>query len=131
MEFASEKIQNYIKWCVLELATNQGLANCNVYKEAGRPVCPLKNSIQAHGGSFDKGIAALADSIISDKELIELVTTLDDLKGSDDDNHDAIYDTETEILRKMIELTGLDQINSLHDCDMENFKDKCLLALDA
>ena len=87
----------------------------------------MKKFIQENGGSFDKGILVLADLISSNKKLIKLVNKLGKLRQSSDDNFEEIYETEIEIFNKMIELSGLFEINSLHADDINDFKEKLTL----
>ena len=121
---SSDKIQNYIKWCLLELATNTKIDHRNNDDTNDSKVSNLKKLIQEHGGNFDKGISALADLISSNKKLIKLVNKLGKLNSSADKDYDVIYEAEIDIIHIMIELSGLFEINALHADDKDCFTKK-------
>lgn len=126
MYMSSDKIQTYIKWCLLELGTNTSIDHRNYTLTKTAKVSPLAKAIEAHQGSFDLGIKELGDSISSKQELIDMVKTLHELHSSPDDNCDEIYELETELFENIIELTGLYEINGLHGDSVDKFKDQLL-----
>jgi ATP-dependent helicase/DNAse subunit B len=92
-------------------------------------ISPLEESIKANGGSFDEGIRHLAKSIESNEEMITMIQNLEELHNDkESDNCDEIYDTETELFNKFIELTGL-HIESLHCDDIDDFRDELICML--
>ena len=121
----SENIQTCIKWSLLELATNLSIDHRN-YSQTNKPKeSPLVQSIKANGGSFDQGINMLAQSIVSDQDMSQMVQELAQLHGDKESyNCDEIYDLETDLFDKFIELIGLFEINSLHGDSVDKFRDK-------
>ena len=125
---SSIKIQMLIKTFVLELATNASIDNRNysmTSKSENLPLSPLAESIAANGNSFDLGIAQLAKSIESDDEMIQALKDWTELHADEkSDNFDEIYETETVIFYRFIELSGLTKILSSHWDVVDHFWDK-------
>lgn len=121
------KIQMLIKNFLLELATNTTIDHRNysmTSKDENLPLSPLVESIVANGNSFDLGISDLAKSIESDEKIIQALKDLKELHADKDvDNCDEIYETETALFHRFIELSGLREIESLHGDSNDEFRD--------
>ena len=127
MELLSTSIQEFVKSCLLQLATNTKIEHRNYASRAEVKPSPLVESVKVHEGNFNRGIKLLCDSIASNPEVIEIIKKLTELHSAkEDDNCDEIYDLENELFHSIIELTGLFEIKSLHGDDVDQFKEKFL-----
>jgi hypothetical protein len=123
--FSSNACESMIKWCLLELATNPLIDHRDYCRDKARP-SPLALAIQSHSNSFDQGIASLAQSIVSNNHIIEIVEGLGKLHADPDESDeivDEIYDFEVELFELFINLSGLYEINSLHGDYADEFKE--------
>ena len=111
--------ETMIKWILLELATNNTVDHRDYCREDMQKVSPLVESIQTHGGSFDLGIKSLANTISLNLDLKNILQVLEELHAdtneSDEEVLDNINDLKTELFNLFIELSGLYEINSLHE----------------
>lgn len=120
----SNNLQQFVKRSLLELVTNPNFYQCTNTKMDEVKPSPLEKSIKEHGGSFDKGISSLCDSIASNPEIVQTIETLEELQlAADDENCDTIYETETILFNKIIDFTGLFKIRALDMEDYDYFKE--------
>ena len=130
------KIQNYIKWCLLELSTNINIDHRN-YNGKNNKIndSPLIKVMKNHN-SLDDGIKEIADSICDNKKFIHMLDKFntknlksdDDTKKIEEDEEDFDdYDDceiETELFYMCNNLIGLYEIESLHSCSVDIFMEK-------
>lgn len=125
----ASKIEHMIKWSLLELFSNTSIKYEACYKinEYKNDKNPLKLSIAANNYSFDVGICELSKLIESNQELIVLKDKLIELHskdGHDEIDADEIYEVETDLFHKFVELAGLDELQFLDWSSFCYFKDE-------
>ena len=106
-------IENYIKWCLIQLSVNVSIERRN-YCSKQTMTSPLEQYILNSNGSFDQGIALLAKSIEP-----KLILTFTEYKNEYDED-----ELEAEIFNIFVTISGLYEINSLHGDSIDVFQSK-------
>ena len=124
-ELSTIKLQNFVKWCLIEFATNGELDfRSNNCKDKGSS--PLRIFSELHN-SIDEGIIELCNTIYSNEDFKGMINDLSALQcliSEPINNGDDIYELEHEIFVTFITLAGLNTIENLHSDDYDMFKDE-------
>lgn len=131
--FDPSEIESYIKWLMLQLATNTPRSVKRVYEKSTDSQTvpnPLKEAIESCGGSFDAGIASLAASIAANETLgkharnAELL--YEELLEHDVDDRDdlesQIRGCQEDLFEDFVRLCGMEDILTFDYLTTEMFR---------
>jgi hypothetical protein len=131
MEFLnSKKIQSFVKWSMLELATNIKIDHRNYSNCDKKQPSLLVEKIKKNDNNFELGIDELSNEIIVNEKIINMCIELDMYNKITDDDElvedklDLIEESETELFSEIIRLIGLFEIPSLHGDYYDKFQKK-------
>lgn len=117
----SANLQKFVKSCLLAITTSVKIDRRSDIDVSISKKSPLAESIKIHRGDFNKGIASLCDSIVVNEEVIEIINTIAEIHGAEEDVEndpfDKLFDHEADIYDKIMELIGLPSIHLCADED--------------
>ena len=119
-----EKLQEFIKWSMLELATNTSIDNRNYCKTSKPKRSLLAETIRSHNGDFNLGIEIVSKQLCEDLNIIKLLDVVNELSANSDFDPDDVDDYLTDFFNHMITKMGLEVIDSLHADSVDKFHDK-------
>ena len=126
----TEKIQNFVKWSIMELSTNIKIDHRNYCRNDKQEKSLLFEKIQKNDNNFDLGIKELSHEIIINEDIVSICIKLDNYtKMTDDaentkDKYELIEEIRTELFNKIITSIGLFEISSLHSDYFDKFQKK-------
>ena len=122
MNLNTENLSRFIKWSLLQLATNHTLKHRNYIKEEYRPKSLLDEKISEQDDNFELGIRDVCEAIISNEDICTLFQKLQSEDESEDDEDEKDENENKEnLFHEVISFIGLYEIESLHGDDIDYF----------
>lgn len=132
-----ENLSSFIKWSLLELATNNKLDHRGYCQRDKKMESLLVNKIKNCSQDFDAGIVDVCEAVLMNPKIYKMFRRLqkkhkeeeggskqeeDDNDEDDDDDDDELHHLKEYFFYEIVRFIGLYEIESLHgdDCDKFN-----------